>query len=215
MAKGGFTHESTYNESKEWYTPRYIFDSLNVEFDIDVCSPGADVVSWIPAKRHLTIPDDGLSMDWKGCVWMNPPYGMDTPRWMRKLWRHGNGIGLVFSRTDTQWFHRYAVSASGILFLEKRVQFVSAQQAADYAKGAMVKNSGSGAGSMLIAFGDDGYNALLRAERVGLGRVFRPVSSHCEMDRAEDGSGVIGDGLTDCPNVNTPANDEPGLLFNQ
>ena len=36
----GFTHESTYNESKEWYTPRRIFDALGLEFDLDPCSPG-------------------------------------------------------------------------------------------------------------------------------------------------------------------------------
>ena len=24
MMKKGFTHESTYNESKEWYTPKYL-----------------------------------------------------------------------------------------------------------------------------------------------------------------------------------------------
>ncbi len=49
MAKG-FTHESTYNESKEWYTPRYIFEDIGIEFDMDVASPGKDIVPWIPAK---------------------------------------------------------------------------------------------------------------------------------------------------------------------
>lgn len=212
MPKNGFTHESTCNESKEWYTPKYIFDSLDFRFTMDVCSPGRDIVPWIPAPIHLTVLENGLSFPWEGSVWMNPPYGTDTPRWLHKLWKHGKGIALVFSRTDRQWFHRYAACANGILFLEKRVQFISSSQAEQYAAGWNVKNSGSGAGSMLLAFGDDEYNALLRAERVGLGRVFRPVSKHCEMDRAGDGSGVTGDGLTDCSYVNSPANAEPGLF---
>jgi hypothetical protein len=49
----GFAHESTANESKEWYTPKYIFDALGQQFDMDVCSPGADVVPWIPAEKQL------------------------------------------------------------------------------------------------------------------------------------------------------------------
>lgn len=145
--KHGFTHESTYNESKEWYTPRYIFDALNVRFDMDVCSPGADMVPWIPADRHLTILDDGLTHKWDGFVFVNPPYGMDTPKWMKRLSVHGNGIALVFSRTDTNWFHDYAAKADAILFIAKRVQFIPASQAELYAKGIKVKNSGSGAGS--------------------------------------------------------------------
>ncbi len=79
MIKKGFTHESTYNESKEWYTPKYIFDALGLEFDLDPASPGVDIVPWIPARYHLTCLDNGLITPWKGKVWLNPPYGMDTP----------------------------------------------------------------------------------------------------------------------------------------
>lgn len=178
MKKGGFAYESAHNESKEWYTPRYIFDSLGAEFDMDVCSPGADVVPWIPARHHLTLIDDGLTADWRGFVWMNPPYGTDTPHWMRKLWYHGNGIGLVFARPDTQWFHSYCITANGILFINKRISFIRAEQAKDYAAGACLKNSGCGAGSMLVAFGDTAMRCLQRAEADGLGVIFVPLSNH-------------------------------------
>lgn len=67
MAKG-FTHESTYNESKEWYTPRDIFTALKLEFDLDPCSPGQDIVPWIPAQIHYTYLDDGLVKKWFGKV---------------------------------------------------------------------------------------------------------------------------------------------------
>jgi hypothetical protein len=60
----------------EWYSPAKIFDALGVEFDMDVASPGADIVPWIPAKRHLTKVEDGLTTPWKGFVWMNSPYGL-------------------------------------------------------------------------------------------------------------------------------------------
>lgn len=167
--KAGFTHESTHNESKEWYTPRYIFDALGCEFDMDVCSPGADVVSWIPAQKHLTVFDDGLSSDWRGFIWMNPPYGTDTPKWMHRLYKHGNGIGLVFARTDTQWFHDYAVFADAILFIKKRVQFIPAKQAEEYKKGYTIANSGCGAGSMLVGYGKEAVRAL---EKCKIGSLF-------------------------------------------
>lgn len=173
--KTGFTHESTYNESKEWYTPKYIFDALGCRFSMDVCSPGADIVPWIPADTHLTVTDNGLSASWDGMVWMNPPYGTDTPRWVQRLCIHGNGIALVFARPDTRWFHAYCILAEGILFLKRRVQFIPAGQAVDYAAGTTVRNSGSGAGSMLVAFGDPAFQCLITAESRDLGALFIPM----------------------------------------
>ena len=221
--KKGFTHESTYNESKEWYTPKYIFDALDLCFDMDVCSPGKDVVSWIPAERHLTIADDGLTSNWRGTVWCNPPYGMDTPKWMQKLCKHGDGIALVFSRTDTNWFHDYAAKSDGILFISKRVQFIQSKQAESYAKGFPVKNSGSGAGSMLIAYGRKAMFRLQDAEARGLGIIFTPLSEHpigesklSITDRTGDGSGVIADAQTACSYVNSQCNAEPPMgLFDE
>jgi hypothetical protein len=46
----GFTHESTKNESKEWYTPPIIFERLGLKFDIDVCYPFDKEIPWIPAN---------------------------------------------------------------------------------------------------------------------------------------------------------------------
>jgi hypothetical protein len=51
-------------------------------------------VPWIPAKRSLSIIDDGLNTDWHGRVWMNPPYSAPTP-WIDKFIEHGNGICLI------------------------------------------------------------------------------------------------------------------------
>ena len=36
--------ESQVNTSDEWYTPKYVFDALEEEFDLDVASPGKDIV---------------------------------------------------------------------------------------------------------------------------------------------------------------------------
>ncbi len=163
MNKRGFTHESTYNETKEWYTPVEIFRAIGLDYDLDPCSPGADVCKWIPAQNHFTIQDNGLNKEWFSKVFMNPPYGSDTPAWLAKLAGHGNGIALVFSRTDTQWFHKYAVNADAICFIKGRIQFIDAPNALLYADGQYKpKNGGCGAASMLIAYGKECAEALYK-----------------------------------------------------
>lgn len=152
---GGFTHESTHNESQEWYTPRSVFDALAVQFDLDVASPGKDIVDWVPAKRHMTIVDDGLLSAWQGNVWMNPPYGQDTPRWFARFAGHPTGIALVFARTDTMWFHKYICLCDGLLFIKGRLKFV---------KPNGVSSGTSGAPSMLVARGKDNCLALQRSK---------------------------------------------------
>lgn len=202
----GFTHESTYNESKEWYTPRFIFQKLGVEFDLDPCSPGHEIVSWIPARIHYTIKDNGLIKNWFGNVFMNPPYGSDTPKWMAKLCKHGNGVALVFARPDTRWFHNYIPYADAICFIKGRVAFVKAEDALYYANGIREPKGGCGAASMLVAYGMENANALYYS---GLGLTL-PVSKLCSTD-VQDRGQFVGD--TDYLNENPSPNAEPGKVF--
>ena len=61
--------------SEEWYTPSPIFEASGCRFDLDVASPGAEIVPWIPADRHFTAADNGLERDWGDAfVWCNPPF---------------------------------------------------------------------------------------------------------------------------------------------
>lgn len=196
MSTKGFTHESTYNESKEWYTPKYIFDALGLTFDLDPCSPGIDVVPWVPARQHITPAENGRNAPWHGSVWMNPPYGSDTPKWMEHLAVHGNGIALVFSRTDTQWFHRYIPKADAICFIKGRVQFVPADKAWDYSMGTYKPVGGCGAGSMLVAYGAANAGALLRSN---LGLTL-PVTKNVETFR----DAIDFAGGSRVPNENLP-----------
>lgn len=158
----GFGHENTVNESFEWYTPREIFDALGLVFDVDPCSPG-EGKSFVPALKHYTIDDDGLTSPWVGTAWVNPPYGPLTKTWIEKLAAHGDGIALVFARTDTKWFHEsVAPSADLVCFVSSRIKFF---------KGNLDERGGSpGAGSMLVAYGKKSADALLAS---GLGACVR------------------------------------------
>lgn len=157
----GFTHESPAAVSIEWYTPPWIFEVLGLTFDLDVCAPPGGL-PWIPATRSFSKADDGLSQDWRGRVWCNPPYGRETAVWLARMNEHRNGVSLVFSRTDCAWFHDIVAKADALLFLRGRLRFV------DGAK--MTGGSGSTTGSMLVAWGTDNADALFAMDLCGHGQ---------------------------------------------
>jgi phage N-6-adenine-methyltransferase len=155
----GFGHESINNKSVDWYTPPWVFQALNLEFDLDPCQPVGGI-PWIPAKKFYTLEDDGLSSPWHGLVWLNPPYGKHTKDWLHKMHTHRNGVALVFARTDCAWFHDYCSNADAILFLRGRVRFVDGHNA--------TAGGGAGSGSMLIAWGEESVDALELNKHLGM-----------------------------------------------
>lgn len=156
-AKRGFTHESTYNESVEWYTPPEVFRSLgNPTFDLDPCAAPPEFKSYVDAKERFTRQDDGLHRIWLPgkSVWVNPPYGQETGVWLGRFVTHHNGLALVFARTDTKWFHAVVPHVDAVLFLEGRISFIRPNGA---------RGDGPGAGSMLLACGRKWVQTLERA----------------------------------------------------
>ena len=79
--------------SDDYFTPKWIFDLLGVEFDLDVACP-ADGPLYTPCKAYYTQKDDGLAQCWSGKVWMNPPYS-EPNLWVQKFIEHDNGIALL------------------------------------------------------------------------------------------------------------------------
>lgn len=68
--------------------------------------------------------DDGMSVDWHGRVFLNPPYGTETQRWLERLATHGNGIALVFARTETRMFFDHVwPKAHALMFVAGRPHF--------------------------------------------------------------------------------------------
>jgi hypothetical protein len=91
-------------------------------------------------------------------VWLNPPYGTTNHAWVDRLAAHGDGIALVFARTDSRWWHRAVSGSHAVCFLRQRLVFVDRL-------GNPASNNG-GAPSTLIAFGSECALALSRS---GLG----------------------------------------------
>jgi hypothetical protein len=98
-----FRVEGYEETSDDYWTPPWLFDQLDLRFDIDVAAPPGGI-PWVPAERSFSMADDGLSQPWTGRVWMNPPYSNPTP-WVDRFLEHGNGVALIPTSTGA-WFLR-------------------------------------------------------------------------------------------------------------
>lgn len=117
------------SKSDDWYTPNDLFDELNKthNFKVDVCASydNAKVNPYFDKKI------DGLSMDWVGygSCWMNPPYGREIGKWIKKAHDESQKgckvVCLLPARTDTKWFHEYIYKKDyvSIEFLKGRLKF--------------------------------------------------------------------------------------------
>jgi len=134
---GGYNNET-------WLTPPGILAALG-RFDLDPCAAPSPR-PWPTAARHIELPEDGLQAAWSGRVWCNPPYGVEAARWLDRLAAHGDGIALVFARTETAMFHDHVwPRAHGLLFLRGRIAFCD--------RAGKPATANAGAPSVLIAYG--------------------------------------------------------------
>ena len=151
--RGMGSHESTAMINDEWLTPQYIIDAIG-PFDLDPCAP--IIRPWPTAEKHYTRDDDGLIQEWYGRVWCNPPYGPETGQWLRKLADHGNGIALVFARTETDFFFRQIWDrAHSVFFFKGRLYF--------YNVNGRKSSKNAGAPSCLVAYGINNTDAIEEA----------------------------------------------------
>jgi hypothetical protein len=138
-------------ESHVWLTPPSIIEALGT-FDLDPCAAPSPR-PWPTAVRHIELPEDGLAAEWSGRVWCNPPFGTQTAAWLRRMAEHGNGIALVFARTDTKMFMRWVWPyANAVMFLAGRPKF--------YRPDGTQAKGNSGGPIALIAYGQANADAL-------------------------------------------------------
>jgi phage N-6-adenine-methyltransferase len=127
------------SETPEWETPQWLFDILNAEFDfnVDVCTSEQNHKCEIFYSKS----NDGLSKEWTGSCWMNPPYGREIKEWMQKArLASENGavvVCLVPARPDTEWWWENCIQGE-IRFIRGRLQWPSSSTAAPFPSAVVI-----------------------------------------------------------------------------
>ena len=107
-----------------WATPQSFFDEWNSKYNFktDVCATAENA----KCEIYFSPEENGLLQEWKGTCWMNPPYGREISKWVKKAYESSlNGavvVCLLPARTDTRWFHNYCLKGD-ITFLRGRLKF--------------------------------------------------------------------------------------------
>jgi phage N-6-adenine-methyltransferase len=123
----------------EWSTPPGLFDELDREFgfELDVCATAENAKCAVFYDREL----NGLAQPWRGVCWMNPPYGTEIDRWVRKAFQEAQAgatvVCLLPARVDTSWWHEYA-SRGEVRFLRGRLKFGGAANSAPFPSAIVV-----------------------------------------------------------------------------
>lgn len=155
------SHQSARMKSETWLTPPWVLHQLTRDlgpFDLDPCA--ALDQPWVTARDYYTVIEDGLQREWRGSVWLNPPYGKEAGRWLARMAEHGDGVALLFARTETDMFFRWVWEhASAILFLCGRLHF-------HHINGSRAK-ANAGGPSVLAAYGPGAVERLVRSEIPG------------------------------------------------
>lgn len=149
LLNGEAVQQSTTNE---WYTPARYLDAARTVLggiDLDPASC-AEANETVQATRFLVEEDDGLTFEWHGRVWLNPPYGRIAGSFVDYLvdeYEEGHvtaAVALVNAHcTDTQWFQR--LWPYTLCFTDHRIDFAAGTE----------ERSGSTHGSVFVYLGPD------------------------------------------------------------
>ncbi len=135
------------SQTDMWETPQNLFDELNAKhhFTLDVCATAENAKC-----HHYFSPEvDGLSKDWKDNIcWMNPPYGREIGKWVKKAWESSHidwqhkgatVVCLLPARTDTAWWHDYCIKGE-ITFIRGRLKFGGHKNSAPFPSAIVIFN---------------------------------------------------------------------------
>ena len=129
------------SKTDQWSTPQDLFDKLNAihNFDVDVCADAENA----KCRKYFTKEMDGLSKEWHGKVWCNPPYGRTIGQWIKRCYEHGNSVMLIPARTDTKWWHDYVIKGE-IEFIRGRLKFGGHKNSAPFPSAIVIFNRAQG-----------------------------------------------------------------------
>ena len=123
-------HLSIIKKHDKWETPDKLFYQALAKFKVkptlDVCASRKNS----KCIHYITEAEDSLCFEWLEDFFMNPPYSRVT-EFMKKAYyqtqKHGvTGLILVFSKTDTKWFHSFIEGnpKAEVHFVKGRIKFL-------------------------------------------------------------------------------------------
>lgn len=127
-------HVANNSGNNEWYTPsRYIEAARAVMGGIDTDPASSDIANeTVGASIYFTEQQNGLLQNWRGRVWLNPPYSQPAiAQFAEKLneeiesGRVYEAILLVNNATETAWFRNMLQNATAVCFPSGRVKFLN------------------------------------------------------------------------------------------
>ena len=114
----------------EWYTPsEFVEAARDVMGGIDLDPASSDIAQrTVKADVYFTETDDGLTQEWRGRVWLNPPYSNIEPFVAKLIAEHQAGrvteaILLTHNFSDTRWFHQALRAAGAFCLTAGRIRF--------------------------------------------------------------------------------------------
>jgi len=118
------------SQTDDWATPQNLFDELDAihHFTLDVAASSTNhkTENWFGLDHANPLLRDGLAMSWENNrVWCNPPYGRQIKDWVKKAHYESVNAEIVMllpARTDTAWFHDYAIQHK-VTFIRGRLKF--------------------------------------------------------------------------------------------
>jgi len=139
-AKAFYTHAGNSSTNQAWETPVALLATLHGvfgRFDLDPCAPRRSRAR-VRARVHLTEEDDGLSVPWRGTVFVNPPYGRTLAAWVAKAHSEAESgraktvVALLPARPDTNYWHEHVAGCAAVFFLRGRLRFGDGKQSAPF-----------------------------------------------------------------------------------
>lgn len=120
------------SDADDWTTPDDFYAVLDREFSftLDPCA----YPHTAKCARFFTKEDDGLRQEWRGSVFVNPPYGRVIGAWVRKAYEAAQTtadvvVMLIPARTCSRYWHDYCMKAAEIRFVKGRLRFGCQQSA--------------------------------------------------------------------------------------
>ena len=121
------------SKQMDWQTPLGVFHHIERRmgrFDMDAAANESNHLCdrWIGPGGEW---EDALTdRPWEGNkIWLNPPYGRNVGEWVKRAWVESRMVPnrhvcvLIFARTDTKWWHEWAMRAGLIELIEGRLTF--------------------------------------------------------------------------------------------